>query len=352
MNGDEETPPVMSCPSQSATASASITDTPSGQSESQGLDASELMEQYHLSGLPAGNAAFASYEDFKMMVQGIVTGSRLSSMKPESQKKLMKNHESTLMYKLMPILVRDSRTVNTPQGDLVRDWDHDNLDANVSQEFIRGLVPIPEVRQDLFLAKLLEKSPGIENPKPDIACGLTRKAFTEEEMVANGIHGSITGISPGILHPFLIFEWKSAEGVMEEAQRRVRRGGAVLVNARRQLNALAGCLPESNGPDWSSFVFSCALVPDLAHIYVHWCGRENDRLSWYMSKVSGHQLDDESDVKILRRNIGNILDWGVLNRVQEIKSVLRKIYAQQEEEEELESSNVPIASPSRKRRKT
>jgi hypothetical protein len=55
-----------------------------------------------------------------------------------------------------------------------------------------------------------------------------------------------------------------------------------------------------------------------------------------MSKISRHQLDDEDDVKIIQHNIDNILDWGVLNRVKEIKSVLQKIHAQ-----ELKSPNLP-----------
>ncbi|KAH0553388.1 hypothetical protein GP486_006539 [Trichoglossum hirsutum] len=50
-----------------------------------------LMKRYRLFGLAEGNAALASDGDFKTMVQGIVTGDRLSSMKPESQKKFMKN---------------------------------------------------------------------------------------------------------------------------------------------------------------------------------------------------------------------------------------------------------------------
>jgi hypothetical protein len=233
------------------------------------------MERYHLFGLAEGNAAFASHEDFKTMVQGIVTGDRSSTMKPRSQKKFMENrtelvtrNKVTLMGKFMPILVRESRTVNTPQGDLVRDWGHDNLDANGNLEFIRGSVPIPDVRQDQILANLLEKSPGMKNPKPDIAYGLSRKAFTKKELAVNDTYASITGISPRILHPFFIFEWKSAKDTMKDARCQARRGGAALVHARRQFNALASCSPEFNGPDWSSFVFSCTANPDTAYIYI------------------------------------------------------------------------------------
>jgi hypothetical protein len=64
-----------------------------------------------------------------------------------------------------------------------------------------------------------------------------------------------------------------------------------------------------------------------------------------MSRVSAHLLDEEEDIKVLRRNIDNILDWGVLNRLQEIKGVLQKICAQ-----ELESSNVLTASPNKRRK--
>jgi hypothetical protein len=132
---------------------------------------------------------------------------------------------------------------------------------------------------------------------------------------------------------------------MEDARCQARRGGAALVYARRQFNGLASCSPESNGPDWSSFVFSCTINPDTAYIYVHWCEREDDQLSWHMSKISAHLLDEEEDIKALRRNIDNILDWGVLNRVQEIKSVLQKI-----REQRLGLSNMSTASTNKKRK--
>jgi hypothetical protein len=49
-----------------------------------------------------------------------------------------------------------------------------------------------------------------------------------------------------------------------------------------------------------------------------------------MSEVSGHLVDKEEDIKILRLNINNILDWSVLNQVQKINVMLQKIYVQEE----------------------
>jgi len=41
-----------------------------------------------------------------------------------------------------------------------------------------------------------------------------------------------------------------------------------------------------------------------------------------MAKVSGYQTDERDDVRRLRRDIHNILDWGVLERIKDIKKLL------------------------------
>jgi hypothetical protein len=44
-----------------------------------------------------------------------------------------------------------------------------------------------------------------------------------------------------------------------------------------------------------------------------------------MAKVSGYQTDENDDIRRLRRDIHNILDWGVLERIKDIKKILDRV---------------------------
>lgn len=61
-----------------------------------------------------------------------------------------------------------------------------------------------------------------------------------------------------------------------------------------------------------------------------------------MAKVSGYQTDENEDVSRLRRDIHNILDWGVLKRIKDIKIFLDRVRS---------NGPVEILSPVSKKRK-
>ena len=64
-----------------------------------------------------------------------------------------------------------------------------------------------------------------------------------------------------------------------------------------------------------------------------------------MTKLSGHQLDEAEDVVKVRRNINNILDWGLLRRRLEIEEYLKGL------KERLVKGEVsPSASPRKRLR--
>jgi hypothetical protein len=79
-----------------------------------------------------------------------------------------------------------------------------------------------------------------------------------------------------------------------------------------------------DGADLRSLVFSIIMTPTLAHVNAHWCFRQSSTVEYQMTKPSGHQLDEADDVIKLRRNINNILDWGLLKRRLEIKDDWRR----------------------------
>ena len=114
--------------------------------------------------------------------------------------------------RLMPDLSKNPPTSMEVHEAVIGEFETDFLDKNLDMEFNRGCVPIPDLSTDTFLGSLLAKSTGIKNPQPDIVYGVSLDALTPEQLItANKLIGS-SQISPGILYPFLIFEWKS-EGI-------------------------------------------------------------------------------------------------------------------------------------------
>jgi hypothetical protein len=131
-----------------------------------------------------------------------------------------------------------------------------------------------------------------------------------------------------------------------EAQDQARRDGAALVNALAKLTSLAGspnAEQAGNKPDVTTIAFSCVITPNFAHIYVHFRQlRLDGELEWHMAKVSGYQTDEGEDVRRLRRDIHNILDWEVLERIKDIKKLLDRARS---------NGSVEILSPASKKRK-
>lgn len=141
-----------------------------------------------------------------------------------------------------------------------------------TRNFVGGCVPISDLSTNTLLGSLLAKSSGIKNPRPDIVYGVSLGALTpEQQITANALMES-SQLSPGILYPFMIFEWKSAKGLFSEAQDQARRGGATLVNALTKLASLArspSAEEAGSKPDATIMAFSCVITPNFAHIYVH-----------------------------------------------------------------------------------
>ena len=119
-----------------------------------------------------------------------------------------------------------------------------------------------------------------------------------------------------MLQPFLIVEGKSCAGVTADAENQAIRGGATLVRVRRELHARAKDykIPEAEGPDLFSFVFSCTITPQVATTWVHWCHHSGSADTYHMNRISEHLMSRHHELIDLRRNLHNIMDWGGLER--------------------------------------
>lgn len=102
-------------------------------------------------------------------------------------------------------------------------------------------------------------------------------------------------------HPFLVVEEKSDAGSVATAEDQARRAGATLVNASRELQAAVGELPDLEGPDEDSFVFSCTTSPSGVQIWVHWYEGPSTKQLFHMNLIMSGNINIEDQAEQERK---------------------------------------------------
>ena len=217
--------------------------------------------------------------EFKQMVEEIIKKDRETEMQERSQRAAMKTlhmnetlNKQTLFGQLRPLVLPKERTLKTTKHDLagelvliLREYGDDGLQIIQDCQFVESLVPGKDFTSE-------EKAMGITDPKPDVTFGLREPKFPDPSVRLPNDIQALLGAAPGMQHAFFVIEHKSIEESIGLAECQATRDGAVLVKARMLLHQHtqpAGYV-QKIGADDSSFVFSCAWIPDNAKIYVHW----------------------------------------------------------------------------------
>ncbi len=272
------------------------------------------------------NEAFTRYPYFMDIITEIITSAPRSVMADTSAEKVLvavkKNYtqnEKTIFRSIQPLVIRTARDIAGKDGDLSdgvemvkRSFEEDGLQVVEDCNFIRNLLP-----SGVSDSNTNNKTMGLTDPKPDLTYGIR-----EPEQMPEAEHQvpqqllTYLSVAPGMRYPFYVEEHKSAEEGIIKAEHQAIRDGAVLVNARMRLNQ--ALKPEDwalpVGPDTDSFVFSCAWTPDIARIYVNWYEKLEGRGRFHMNKIGkNYSMDDPDEIKKLRHDIHNILDWGLLD---------------------------------------
>ena len=319
-----------------------------------------VREYLKLNGIELDNeAALATAKGSNIVkdAKALITGERLS---PQNKKMLkdfaskLKKHETknetTFIHMMWWILVDKQRSVKAEGYDpaagddyvLRREWENDHLGYCLDQEFTRGYPPELNTKGELGLEKLLENQIGMSNPKPDIAYGLDATAFVDVGLIANTLHRDLAQISRGILYPFFLIEFKSYQGLLAEAVNQAQRGGAVLTSTMNLLKESAGLLEHDEKYDSGSFVFSLAMNPYNATMFVHWreLRHEEDKIKvlHHTHSLEGYALNNSDNVDKLRIAVNNILDWGVGERKTWLLGMLAQLEARYQEKASTKSS--------------
>jgi hypothetical protein len=217
-----------------------------------------------------------------------------------------------------------------------------HLDRNRDREFLKDCVPIPNASQNAILQAALDAVGAPKTPKPDIAFGYRTSAFSNAQTHVNTVHDRISHISPGILHPFVIFEWKSnaTGGTQFDAQNQAARSASALVHSQRTLHASSHS--GYSGDPAETACFSCTIDSATVYLWIHWCEDKGEPLTahYYMELLFQLFLSDREAVWKLRRMINNIFEWGMGERLKRVKTTLDWI-----------ARNPPAAGGDRKRKR-
>ena len=248
------------------------------------------------------------------------------------------------------------------------EWFDDWLCVSKSCDFRRGLLPTHYGDEDFEpeIAKALAKFDGMTNPRPDFCYGLRTDSFPVPSgvMLSSEIQ-DLLQMAPGMEHPFLTIEGKSNKGVVGEAENQARRGGACLVNGARKLRERVGEAVNDAGPDLKTIVFSATWTPNLVDIFVHWAEvivvdaaieateragiqpvqqtqhsehieniqpAELKSTIFHMTHLKSYPLRNADVLPDLRRALHNILTWGCIDRLVDLKPLRVTIYRWQREE--------------------
>ena len=317
--------------------------------------------------------AYLKYPSFVDKINAIVDSKRSSHVKLQSArkfegylKKYERSNESTFLRVMFPLLMKDGyhvckdradfsteeKRILEEDGQIYRDlYLEEGITVALDQEFLRSL--IPSIHSDpgfeKSMAEELAKIAGMKNPKPDYVFGSDSDnvpRLRDAPMPENT--RALLGICPGMENPFLIVEGKPDSGSAAEAQNQARRGGATLVNAARMLRATVEELPDIEGPDERSFVFSFTMSPMGAEFWVHWYQGPAEKQVFHMNRIASHSLYGYDNIDGIRQKLHNVIEWGAITRLNELQGLYGSIHTYARK---VHAKNVAIQTKKGRKRK-
>ena len=273
--------------------------------------------------------------EFKEKVYTIFEKERASRMQEPSYKKIktiLQNYstvnEATLFGELIDPVIKSERTVETKkrnaEGEVLlicQSFEDDDMVRKRDLPFVKGFLPGK-------MDKKAESQLGLTDPKPDWTFGIRRSRYPIPGTDPSERVRTIMGVADGMLHPFFVIENKGCEGPLDVARNQAIRDGAVIVNARLHLNALAH---EENwerpkGADMDAFAFSCTWDPHMSELWIHWHQTREDGVEIFQMNLLGQYFTrNEEHMTQFRHDIHNILDWGILTNKRKCEEVVQKI---------------------------
>ena len=263
------------------------------------------------------------------------------------QKNKLKN-ETTFFNWFWTTLVSGTRSVTVEGITIEKTFDADGTsgvwDTNFHTHALSNIKPVPHQYEEM-----LSKCEKLSIPQPDLAYGFDIESFTMEEQEAILPYADYVRVCPYLVGTFFIVECKGAWRSIELVELQASRDAAALVRANRRLNQHAD-VPETTEeePYDRNCVVSLCVATNCARMSIHWVETTNSGTDLYHCHMLKEYLySDNQHIKDLRRDINNILDWGMLQRRTRITNLINALKGK----EPLPSLKEEAASEISKKRK-
>ncbi|KAL8900909.1 MAG: hypothetical protein Q9207_005469 [Kuettlingeria erythrocarpa] len=152
---------------------------------------------------------------------------------------------------------------------------------------------------------------GWKEPRPDLGFGIRRKSVVLHPVKLSAGSMNLIRAAGCLRHCFSITEFKGPDEPFAHAVTQAMRAGVKLVRAKREARARAGYPSVTAGADPESWVFTMAWEHGRVDVFVCWhesiAGAEIDHQTW----LNTYALLKTDDIKEFRRDLHNILDWGL-----------------------------------------
>lgn len=293
--------------------------------------------------------------------EGIMDQKRQSTMEDVEAEKIKGTmalystvNEKTMLVNLWQILVNETRHVKKIRDDgtqetltaeeeeaavrwIERAWQKDDyLIGKYDADFRADTIPEISKTGDPVLDTMLEQVPRVDKPRPDIAIGFHKKAFSRP--VLEILEKYARSVTSSQFVTFFATEAKGPDGTIGEAMTQCCRVGSTLsknaldfwraTNEFLKVQQPAHATTYPN-PNEKSISFTLAVTPDLAKMYVHWAEETGPTAqTWYQQEIRSYRMNELEEIRALRLNLDNIFDWGCGSRMKKIKAQAEKVAAQ------------------------
>ena len=169
-------------------------------------------------------------------------------------------------------------------------------------------------------------------PKPDVAYGYTLEGIESSQQIAQNSTFSGVDLSKysrpakDFYWPFFVVEFKapSVGGTVFAAENQCAGGGSALLMAAHALYTAAlqakACVDLAD-----SIAYSAAIDGAIVNLHVHWY--DAGRKKYYLEEVRNYNFKRHKDIQKFYMHTRNIVDWGLGERLEKIKTALDVILA-------------------------
>ncbi|MCJ1461998.1 hypothetical protein MMC07_000598 [Pseudocyphellaria aurata] len=158
-------------------------------------------------------------------------------------------------------------------------------------------------------------------PHPDMLFGYVRDLALPQHFSIKSLQREMTANSSHLAYPFLDVEFKG-DGALWVATNQCLGGAASCVNLTERLNdRLKGC-KNVEIRTLNSAAFSVAMNGTEARLYISW---KHDKRRYYLQEIMSFAVQQTEQYLQFRQYIRNIFDWGMDQRLQEIRDSLDKL---------------------------